>query len=145
MSHFLTLVLVNATETPIEEQVAELLAPYDENMKVPEYKCAGDEGERLSTYNPKSKWDWWQAGGRYADMESDGFDSNTCTCLVSSIPPDFTPFAILTPNGEWHERGKMGWWATVADEKPHEEWAREVRAILGNHKDAIAVACDLHI
>jgi hypothetical protein len=29
----------------------------------------------------------------------------------------YVPFAILTPDGRWHERGKMGWWGLVIDEE----------------------------
>ena len=32
----------------------------------------------------------------------------------------FETFAVITPDGEWHEKGKMGWWACVSDEK--ENW-----------------------
>lgn len=37
------------------------LAPYDENIKVPAY--TGEDGNQTN-YNPKSKWDWYQLGGR---------------------------------------------------------------------------------
>lgn len=30
-------------------------------------------------------------------------------------------FAVLH-EGEWYERGSMGWWAIVSDEKPSEDW-----------------------
>lgn len=33
----------------------------------------------------------------------------------------FGTFAVVTPDGKWHEKGKMGWWACVSDEK--EGWA----------------------
>lgn len=29
-----------------------------------------DDGNLLSTYNPHSKWDWWQVGGRFSGMLS---------------------------------------------------------------------------
>lgn len=32
----------------------------------------------------------------------------------------FSTFAVITPDGKWHEKGKMGWWACVSDEK--ENW-----------------------
>ena len=32
----------------------------------------------------------------------------------------FETFAVITPDGEWHEKAKMGWWACVSDEK--ENW-----------------------
>lgn len=33
------------------------------------------------------------------------------TAPVSEILENkIVPFAIVTPDGEWHERGNMGWW-----------------------------------
>lgn len=55
--HYLTLVICDDEHT-----LGELLAPYDENMEVDEY--VNDYGE-ASTYNPESKWDWYEVGGRW--------------------------------------------------------------------------------
>jgi len=27
------------------------------------------------------------------------------------------PFAVVTPDGQWHEKGRMGWFGLVANEK----------------------------
>ena len=64
---------------------------------------------------------------------------------VRDIPDDTTPFAVVTPDGEWHERGHMGWWASVGDEKDREDWEKEVGAILSKYPDHIAVVVDCHI
>lgn len=42
--------------------VEKLLAPYDENLAIEQYRDGGDK-----TYwrNPQGKWDWWAIGGRY--------------------------------------------------------------------------------
>lgn len=32
----------------------------------------------------------------------------------------FSTYAVLTPDGEWHEPGKMGWWA-ISDATPEQE------------------------
>lgn len=119
MSHYLVGVIVDDV-TNVEKAVAEVLAPYDENMRVEPYiyktkaeliangkarkekysketdiqdymkpylEATTDEelyeleiedleedeldadGNELSTYNPKSKWDWWQIGGRFTDKD----------------------------------------------------------------------------
>lgn len=34
---------------------------------------------------------------------------------------NFTTFAVITPDGKWHEKGEMGWWGIVSDEK--DDWA----------------------
>lgn len=43
-------------------------------------------------------------------------------------------FAVLK-DGKWYERGKMGWWATVTNEKEDEEWKGEFSSILKNLPD----------
>jgi len=96
MSHF-SVAVIHRKDQDIEE----LLAPYDENIEVKPYvimtrqeaiaharkyhglgKSATDEdcwkstaegyhnktdkdGNIYSTYNPNSKWDWWEIGGRF--------------------------------------------------------------------------------
>lgn len=59
MSHFT--VAVAAKKNSIKE-VEKLLAPYNENIGVKPYL---DEDGELTTYNPNSKWDWYEIGGRW--------------------------------------------------------------------------------
>lgn len=121
MSHYLVGVIIDdVTNIDVEKAISEVLAPYDENMRVEPYiyktkaeliangkarkeryskedniadymqeylDATTDEelyqleiedleeneidadGNELSTYNPKSKWDWWQIGGRFTDKD----------------------------------------------------------------------------
>lgn len=135
-----------------EENVDDLLEPYDENLEVDWYKYSdlspedidtfmafyrekypeskelslremyalyganwhglgelwkfteGGVVEKWSKYNPKSKYDYYT--------------------VVSNKLPKFVPFAFVTPDGEWHAKGKMGWWAVTWDEMPDDEWAQ---------------------
>lgn len=160
-------------------------------------ECRGT-GTHLSTYNPRSKWDWFQYGGRWTgafdpnyDPEQDIENQEWChlcggtgrrtdelaenfrrenpdfTCngcegrgmrvkwptawkrfegdltVVANIPPDLIPFAILTPDGQWHESGSAGW--QVASDQSQADWAAEVRSILESHRDCLAIAVDCHI
>ncbi len=66
-------------------------------------------------------------------------------CPTSQVPPTFTPFAVLTPDGQWHEKGRMHMFATVEGGKPHVVWADEVKSLLAAHQDTTAVIVDLHI
>jgi hypothetical protein len=59
--------------------------------------------------------------------------------------PKVRPFAILTPDGEWHEKGEMGWFGMVKDEKKVAEWTNTVKEIYGKYPDAILIAVDVHI
>ena len=96
MSHFSVAVFHRP-----DQQIDDLLAPYDENMEVAPYvrytrqeaidqarknprnkdksddecwklmaedETTDAEGNILSTYNPKSKWDWWEVGGRWTGI-----------------------------------------------------------------------------
>lgn len=128
---------------------SEYLAPYRngkiERMSLSEFARSwysqevDENGNLLSSYNPKSKFDYYGISGRWKDE----FPENVCP--VSELPKDFSCFAIVTPNGEWHEKGKMGWWAIVTNEKPDDSWDLEVALILENYKDHLAVAVDCHI
>ena len=189
-----------------DQEIEELLAPYDEKIDVEPYiwktrreaidyarkyyKSAMDEtddecwemmaegretdesGNIYSTYNPKSKWDWWTEGGRYSgcltingqEVDSgrvgdidfgvdddeyryaldfwDSFVEKTKTDTndeyhpmwkpeyykeryktrenYAKIQSQFLTYAVVTPDGEWHAPGKMGWFACSSESD--EEW-----------------------
>ena len=92
-----------------------------------------------STYNPISKWDWYQVGGRWTNDIPDDM------CLVDQLPTDFKPFAFITPDGKWHECGRMRWWAIVSDEKDESAWEQEYQQALTDYPDTLAVLVDCHI
>lgn len=103
-------------------------------------ECHGS-GQRPTTYNPDSRWDWWTIGGRW-----DGWLDPTNQCPAFAVLfTNKTPFAVVTPDGQWHQRGHMGWWGIVSDAQDDETWTNTVRTLLTDHADAIAVTCDLHI
>jgi len=122
-----------------------------------------EEGNMLTTSNPNAQWDWWDFGGRwngkiqgeYKGDNDGGFNFGeefrqlkdnviNVSDLLNQEKP-FIPFAILTPDGEWIERGKMGWWGCVSDEKDKDTWNNSVMTVYEKYKDCVAVACDLHI
>lgn len=133
-----------------------------------------EDGNELSTYNPKSKWDWYSIGGRWAGILKlkSGVDSEYDWCVDSARIKDidfsrdeetyakaydwwvnnidnepeewndlykkeyyekmykdaddyanqcasFSTFAVVTPDGEWHEIGEMGWFG-CSSETPEE-------------------------
>ena len=222
MSHFCVLVLspnkvdLRLAETFIKTQ----LAPYDENIKVPEYdrKCSCSEyrvrkeatdyanskidintlrvefeqkvkqlgvGELLwseftsewfnirenfekqhplygksnpecveckgtgiykSTYNPNSKWDWYQIGGRYTGLISNRKAVNSDIVSLSSIKKfgdDKIPYALVTPDKAWHQKGTMGWWGISTNEDKN--WKEVARTLLEKYKDCYAIVVDCHI
>lgn len=114
---------------------------YDDDM-------VDDEGNLLSTYNPNSKWDYYSVGGGWKNGLITKEGKATDEDYVSKIDweKSGTPFAFITPNGVWHEKGKMGWWAIVSDEKSDSSWDEEFhKAVekLGN--DVTVTLVDCHI
>jgi hypothetical protein len=133
-------------------------------------ECKGT-GKSTSTYNPKSKWDWYRIGGRWDGVirnrpaESDERGGNhgakheqiqnnmiplsevgqtRGNQWIAEITDSWIPFAILGPDGSWHEKGKMGWWACVSNEK--EDWPSQARALFERYREGhYAVALDCHI
>lgn len=95
----------------------------------------------ISTYNPKSKWDWYQVGGRWSNKFGDGDIAPTDKALAL----DATFFALVTPEGEWIEKGKMGWLACVSDPKDEDAWKAETRTILEKFAGHRVVNVDAHI
>ena len=135
--------------------------------------------EEFSTYNPKSKWDWYEIGGRWKNclMRKDGhqvnnaflgelnfepykdedyetfektdFWGNKYRPLKESVPYRLNeknaPFCLIV-DGQWIERGEMGWWGITSNEKPEIDWNEQVKEILSKlPADAMVTAVDFHI
>jgi hypothetical protein len=116
------------------------------------------QGEPISTYNPHGKWDWWVIGGRWdgwiTDNEQSGDNgynlspkhqtlANNMARTEQAIARKVIPHAIITPQGEWHERGKMGWWGILITED--EDWHAQAREILARYPGDHLVIVDAHI
>lgn len=54
-------------------------------------------------------------------------------------------FAVLK-DGVWYERGKMGWWACVSDEKEQDDWNKECTKLIDELPDDTLISLyDCHI
>lgn len=101
---------------------------YDAEMIAP-------NGDLLSTYNPNSQWDWYQIGGRWDRMliTTDGRQVNECKAYELDIdmtwPEDHTVFAMVQ-DGEWKQKGKMGWFGFSRDEMDGDRWNKIVKETL---------------
>lgn len=161
-------------------------------------------GNLLSTYNPKSKWDWWEPGGRFSgtlkNKDGNRIDEGRIKDLVfdldkseyryrlrywdvvvndsplkpgetedyffnmfkkeyyihrygnaetyARIMASFSTYAVVTPDGEWHAPGDMGWFG-MSDESD-EAWVYWVdnyhdRFIEKSDPDWIMTIVDCHI
>ena len=175
MSHYPVLVITE--DEPDYFDIQRLLAPYDENLD--------EEG-----HDPK--WDWWEAGGRWADalLLKEGFRATSAPIaalegeitdaaredledewdgLVSENGTDFfkpeyylerfgdaetyieanSPNvfrAVITPDGEWHEAGLVGWFGVTNDSPDGwRQYLRDYRKILADHRECWGTVVDCHI
>lgn len=102
-------------------------------------ECHGS-GKRTTTYNPLSKWDWWQIGGRWqGSMTTDGRD----VFQLSELQNGWKVFAIVTPDGEWHAEGDMGWWGMTSNED--DKWDRRMYELASAFPEHMGVLIDCHI
>lgn len=90
--------------------------------------CNGCEGTGIAVKWPTQ---WAQHEGNVA--------------LVKTAIGKVTPFAVVTPEGEWIEKGQMGWWGIVQNEEDEEAWKASVMKIFNKYLDHKVVAVDCHI
>lgn len=168
-----------ATRPRQERVLAELRKARDRNHPDPACTDCRGTGRERTTCNPRAKWDWWSVGGRWSGAitgvprDHDGFGERGSlehnARLVREIPPAVLdpldgelPFALLGPDGVWHERGRMGWFGAHSESCGHADceadpemmreclrkrpaWEERCLAVLRAHPRALAVAVDYHI
>jgi hypothetical protein len=135
------------------------------NAADPECSECHGTGTYRTTYNPSSKWDWWRIGGRWdgwitgtEQSSENGFNFSyrheplagnirTIDSLPSPIPDDLIPYAILSDDGRWNEKGHLGWFGRTQDEKA--DWPDQARALLESYRGKpeayMVVTLDIHI
>lgn len=127
--------------------------------------------ESFSSYNPDSKWDWYQVGGRWAgSLElkdgvkplvpvnfSFGWSNEEKERVIADNRADvaykkdianidsIVPFAVVI-EGEWYERATMHWWAVTTNEVDADIWKEQVKNLLSCVKDdELIIMVDCHI
>ena len=108
------------------------------------FNYLNQQWECYSKYNPNSKWDWYVEGGRWDGClkRKDGEHVNKCLLnqldLSSPTPKDDEDYYIgehsapfcLVVDGEWLEKGEMGWFGISTNDKPQDDWNAEFMNIL---------------
>lgn len=103
----------------------------------------------LDSRNPQDHWDTsWCIGGRWNGVvqghsrtEGDSLDDATDAplqyniCHVNELPFSLLPYAVVTPDGLWYDRG-------VEDKQREQEWVDEFRALCEKYADCLAVGID---
>jgi hypothetical protein len=128
----------------------------------------GDILKVVNRTNPNRKWDWYQLGGRWqgffklkegtkgkigkAGLFSDPVEKGYVDqALKKDIDFDgmkeakkgFVTFALIK-DGQWYERGSMGWWGVVSNED--EEWGSKFTQLLEEiSDDTLLSVYDCHI
>lgn len=187
---------------------------YQDQIHFYDKKVIGPDGEVYSTYNPKSKWDWYVVGGRWqgsllikktnrsisnSDIRIPGIgrtykeaaflapkgylwvdaarvrdiqwdkmkelmisEAEKNWDKIKALPPIFkekemtkedyiknrsifATYAVITPDGEWHQKGDMGWWGISTNED--EAWDEKYRErfIDTANPDWVLYIVDCHI
>lgn len=109
--------------------------------------------EAWSTYNPDSKWDWYDTMGRWSGFIKTKSGEFVNEAMFGEI--DFTDdksdcFSLKNPpycvviDGKWYEKGQMGWWGISTGDK--ENWDEEFAELITNIPDDSEVYnIDFHI
>ena len=139
--------------TTPEEKYRKIVAYHEADRK--EFN---DLGEPISTSNPDCKWDWYRIGGRWDgwitgnERASDGgFNfgpehetvANNIATAEQALERGKIPHAIVTPGGQWHEHGQLGWFGNLLSE--NDGWETEAREILARYRGHRIVILDAHI
>lgn len=92
---------------------------YEEIKKWYSEEDIDDQGNIWSKYPPNAKWDWYEIGGRWCNslITKEGKRTNEDYALKIDWNETPVPFAFIDSYGRWYEKGNMGWWGIVTDEK----------------------------
>lgn len=117
-----------------------------------------EDGNLISRYNPDSRWDWFSVGGRWSGFlllkakDAAGEPIQTNEASVGEIDWEamkqqrFTPFCYITTEGEWCEKGEMGWWGHTENEVDQHTWDDEFYDYLSTlDSDCLVTVVDFHI
>ena len=180
---------------------------FDENLTDDEYiKLVADgnkvdeDGNIYTTYNPKSKWDWYCIGGRFGGTlksKVDNMHYNSLRIGDIDIAPNFDDYAdaiefwekyidgmseedeeynlffkqsyyknryhdkytyanaetsfstysVVTPDGEWHAPGDMGWFGCSSEsDEDYIDWVSRYRErFINGNEDLYMTIVDCHI
>lgn len=133
------------------ENVIENLAKINLDWYEEDVAGTDQNGEyQITTYNPQSKWDW------YSFIEAEPREAEppiSYPCKIADLP-DIIPYAVITPDGKWHElgfdfgiqafmRNHLNSNTNITEEEIN--WDVKVKKILNFYSDFIAVGLNCHI
>ena len=128
------------------------------------------------TNNPDAKWDWYAIGNRWdgylyakngKEYNQLPFDDVDWEKMFKKVEETYTnykgeeepyisshiPFCLVTTDGDWHEKGEMGWFGMSYGDKDQDVWDDEVKTYVQKlaekpeeeRKAIVVFAVDFHI
>ncbi|MBD1860144.1 MULTISPECIES: hypothetical protein [Trichocoleus] len=138
-----------AEDWEVAQDDLEAMAKYELDWFEDEIAGVDEKGSyRLTTINPLGKWD------SYRFIQEESRESGAplpYPCLVSTLPP-VVPYALVTPDGQWHEIGMDAGIKAFARQLRGEiipsqdetAWDLEVERLLQQYPNYLAIALDCH-
>jgi hypothetical protein len=78
-------------------------------------------------------------------VELDMYDCTREEFIESAARKSIMTFAVVK-DGKWYQRGEMGWWGVVRDEKEYDAWEEEFTKLIGSlPRDTLLTVVDCHI
>ena len=109
----------------------------------------GTNGDRYTVYNPKSQWDWYSIGGRWAGLltTTEGVAVNKCRKGSLDVENSELPSFAIVVNGEgWVDSGQMHFFGVVVNPKDTEVWKKEFFLLFNAiPEDDVVTLVDCHI
>lgn len=109
---------------------------------------------RIGGYNDAAREEYWaqpamadyKASEHYSPFGSiDDFRCSREEYVQAARDGAIATFAVIK-DGQWYQRGEMGWWGAVSDRKDDAEWNREFSALVdGLPDDTPLTVVDCHI
>ena len=92
-----------------------------------------ENGVSYSTYNPNSKWDWYQIGGRWTDeiteacVKNPSFYQQYKFVRLEDLKPETIgiSYALIDLEGDWRAPGEVGWFGMTSSTPETEAQHRE--------------------
>lgn len=152
-------IMIRKIDPPKELLLKEKYPVYDDYLK----HWHGIENPKYQGYwtNPNAKWDWYLLGGRWSGLiklrpgargkvgtagvfeNETGIDQAKKKDIANLA--EIRTFAIVK-DGQWYERGSMGWWGCVSKEKPEDQWESEFKTLVDSLPDETLISIfDCHI
>ncbi len=112
---------------------------YEDNM-------VAENGDLMTTCNPEAHWDWWKEGGRWSGALTGDDQVTSARVGELDLSKIDVPYAFVKPDGEWCERGSMGWFGMSSGDAPIDEWSKTFMAYIRSlPKDTWVTQDDCHI